>query len=486
MVLNIMRSRKFKQRALAILAVIFIPAFLFWGISGTLSNRQDVIGKINGDTILANEFAKSREAMKIQVILSNFTNYPAIQRILNNRELLNYMAWERLILLDEAQKKRIKITNQDVIGFISTHPLFQKNGVFDKNIYNTLLKDTLMVHPRDFEEYIRGNLAVQAVRKDILKDVNVQEEEIEEFYKKNFGKINCSYLIIGENVLDENIKITETDIEEYYELYKETFYDPARVEIEYIQATYSTPAEQRQIRKKLTSVYAKFLSGNDSFLQTAEKAGLTCKKPENFSREKLPESVPHSGEFLQTAFTLPEGEISSSIYSAPDNGTAYMIHKIKNYPRRYKSFDEVKNNIKKPALAMKRLKLSKQKAEEIYADMSVRGLSLEEAADSLDTEIKTAKGIGPEDYLENFGLAGELIYSMENAREGEPLHPVNSKKGVIIPRLDKRLPPDKEDLSEKHDRIKEVLLVKKQTKVFDDWFKAKEKKIKLEADLKEI
>ena len=396
------------------------------------------------------------------------------------------MAWERLILLDEAKRKKITITNQDLVKFISTHPLFQKNGVFDNAVYTTLIRNTLSLLPRDFEEYVRENLAVQTVRQEILKDINVSEEEIIDFYNMNFGQINCSYILVDDSLLPPELDTTEADLKEYYELHKDNFYDPAQVQIEYIEIPYSSTAENEQARKKLTSLYSKLISGDKTFRETALENGVKYSKPDIFSSENLLPEVPFFREFYETAFTLNKDEISPSIYSHPEKGSAYIIHKIENYPRQYKSYDEMKNALKDPALEKKRLALSKQKADELYTEMLTQGLSLEELSDEYNLRIKTSGQIGFDGYIENFGPTRNLLSKMENVAEGETIASVVSLKGVIIPRLDKRFPPEEKDFAEKKDRIKNLLLVRKQTKALDEWFNSKKTKVQLQADIKEL
>ena len=486
MVLNIMRSKKFSRRVLAVFAVVFIPAFLFWGVSGSLSGRQPLVGMISGHKITSKTFIESREGMKVQIILGNYTNYSAIQKILQNRELINNMTWERLILLDEAKRKKITISNEDVVNFIASHPLFQKNGVFDKTIYNALLKNTLSLLPRDFEEYVRENLAIQAIRQKIIKDINVSDEEIVDFYNNTFGEINCSYVLIDESLLSEDLAPTDTELKEYYDVHKDSFFDPAQVQIEYIEIPYSNTSENEQARKALTSAYSKIITEGKTLQKIAENAGLTYKKPDIFSAESLIPDVPFFEGFYETAFTLNEGEISPLIYSHPEKGSAYMIRKIKNYPKVYKSFEDMKDDLKEPAKETKRLFLSKQKADELYSEMKQQELTLENLADKYALNIKTSGNIGLDSYIENFGPTEKLISKMKDVSEKETIPSVVSLKGVLIARLDARIPPEEKDFAEKKARIKNLIFAQKQTKALEDWFKSKANTAQLQSNIAEL
>ncbi len=66
------------------------------------------------------------------------------------------------------------------------------------------------------------------------------------------------------------------------------------------------------------------------------------------------------------------------------------------------------------------------------------------------------------------------------------LEPIASVKSVIITRLDKRYPPDEKDFAGKKDRIKQMLLIRKQGEAFDSWFVKRSESAKLKVDLNEL
>jgi len=98
---------------------------------------------------------------------------------------LEEQAWDRLIMVEEAKRKRVSISDKEVIDFISTMAFFQdKNGSFDQRAYNVILSNTLRQSPREFEEDIRENLIILKLTQDIVKDLSVSKAEIAEALEK--------------------------------------------------------------------------------------------------------------------------------------------------------------------------------------------------------------------------------------------------------------------------------------------------------------
>ncbi len=174
MVMNILRSKKVTRNVLLALLVLIIPAFVLWGVGG-LSKKPPMVGQIGNRKIFPDAFAKSRKGIRIQILFTYYQNYETLKKILQNRALVNHMAWERLVFLTASRDQRIKITDKDILFFISNHPLFQRKGAFDKEAYNYILRNNLSVEPREFEELVRENLQIRQFRQDLVNVIDVSE-----------------------------------------------------------------------------------------------------------------------------------------------------------------------------------------------------------------------------------------------------------------------------------------------------------------------
>ena len=93
MVLNILRSKKVAKKVLLGLLILIVPAFVLWGV-GNLGEGPPSVGKISGRTISARDLAESVQGIHAQLVFSYYGDFQALNRILQNRSLINNMAWE--------------------------------------------------------------------------------------------------------------------------------------------------------------------------------------------------------------------------------------------------------------------------------------------------------------------------------------------------------------------------------------------------------
>jgi len=175
-----LRQKKIMKRVLWVLAAIIIPAFVLWG-AGSLGDRGKFAGIISGRKISLNEYMSALRAVKNEALMTYGSQFYQFADQLNLEE----QAWDRLIMVEEAKRKRVSISDKEVIDFISTMAFFQdKNGSFDQRAYNVILSNTLRQSPREFEEDIRENLIILKLTQDIVKDLSVSKAEIAEALEK--------------------------------------------------------------------------------------------------------------------------------------------------------------------------------------------------------------------------------------------------------------------------------------------------------------
>jgi hypothetical protein len=483
MVMKQMRSKKFARRALAIIAVLFIPAFILWGVGSVSSRDKTLIGKIYGNKIFIDDLAESRRAVRIQLITSGTADAETFREITGNRELMNRMAWERLILLEAARNKGIRTPNEEVVEFISAHPLFRKNGRFDNTRYKTILANTFRITPRDFEEAVRENLDVRKIRQEIIADAKIEENQITSFYMARFGKYSFSYVPITREAFPEDPKISDEDLKTYYEKYREHFYTPQEATIEYLIGEYETRSERDAFRGRVTSLYSSIIEEDVPLKSKAGQAGMEFGEAGPFSREDIVPGIPFSQDFYDTVFDLGPGETSQPLFiSSGDNGYALIIKKTGHTPRSKRTFDEVKQELRTAVLETERTRMLRAKAMELYD----RYGSLESIATETSLPVRTTGKVGRDSYIDNFGPASLLIEEAAGSNEGTLLPPVSSGMRVIIPRLDKIFPPDKADLEEKRSSIEGLLLRQAHAEKFENWFREHSDKVELNTDLAEV
>jgi peptidyl-prolyl cis-trans isomerase D len=485
MVLQTLRSKKFAKRVLIVLLILIIPAFVLWG-AGNIMTRPGPVGKISGRKVSVEDFMESRQAVKTQILFAYYNDMDTLNKILQNRSLVNFMAWERLMLLDSLGRKDFKVTNDDVIYFITHHPLFQRNGVFDRNIYGYVLRNNLSTEPRQFEEFVRQNLRVRAFRHYLTKDVSVSDEELREAYRKSHDKVNISYFLIDKSTFSGEVAVTDEEARSFYAKNKDIFFEPEKVDVEYIEFPYASSDEKESVLRKIEKMYPELVRESSRFGEIAGSYGLRHGDTGPFSRDNVVPGITFFSGFQDAAFSLKEGEISSPVFSSPDKGVAYILRKTRIIPRKPLTFEEARKEITTTLKDEKCLELANRAAIGLFDEISTGGITFKEAAERARAEIRATGDIDINGYIENVGPSGEIVLLALDAGTGRVMPPVPTKKGAFLGRVERILHADEKVFESQKEEFRDDILSRKQMAVMDKWFKENRGKTKLYKPLEEF
>lgn len=176
-----LRQKRVMKRVLWILALIIIPAFVLWGAGG-LRESRNYAGMLFGKRVKFDEYRAGFDAVKNRALLTYGSKFYELQDKLNLEEA----AWEHLIMLKEAKRKKIKVSNDEVITRIASFPFFQdKSGSFDHRAYALILNGTFRTEPREFEEEMRQFIMIEKLVQGVFSDLpEPTDSEIEAEIKK--------------------------------------------------------------------------------------------------------------------------------------------------------------------------------------------------------------------------------------------------------------------------------------------------------------
>ncbi len=469
MVMNILRSRKFAKKVLFGILILIIPAFVLWGV-GSLGKGPKPIGKIGSQKIYPRDLIESLQGVKIQLLFSYYGDFDTLNKIMQNVSLVNQMAFERLVLLNAAQKNRIKISDDEVRSYISFQPIFQRNGIFNDEVYNYILRNTLSLQPRSFEELIRQNLKVMVFRNNLLKDVVVTDAELLRFYKMLNDKVKISYLLVDKELFEQDAVIAPQKVRESYESNKEKFLTPAKIDIEYIEISYENVKERDEAIDALKKVYPSLQKSPETLSQAAEENGFKHGTTGPFYREELIPGIKFSKKVHEVAFNLKKGEVSIPVIPSSEKGEIYILRKIEDYPPRALSFDEVKDFIYSTLKEQEKLKLAAKKGDEIYGKIVAKNTTLNKAAKELGRQVESTDFLTSNSYIENIGPAKTIVTMALETEPGNITSPIQTAKGTLIVETEKIIPADEAKFEENKKNLRKALLNQKQISVLDKWF----------------
>lgn len=231
------QSFRNQKRWLMLLAMILIiPAFVFIGINGysRLNPDANAIAKVDGKGIQPEEFdaAKRNHIERIRVQQGGSVDSSLFDTPEANAAILYNLTTEKAVnaLL---QHHYINISEQEAINFIKNAKAFQKDGKFSPELYQNYLAATGK-SDEQFVYELRRDLAKDLVINAVSRTVIVPAKTAEFLNAALREEREVRTLVFSPDAYRKDVKITEEQIQKFYDDNKEMFRVPQTLDIEYV------------------------------------------------------------------------------------------------------------------------------------------------------------------------------------------------------------------------------------------------------------
>lgn len=174
--------RKNVKAFLWCIAIVFIGGVFLWNFS--TRRLIDSVVRVNGTKIPYSSFLDSVNAR----IRNWYDQNPEgeltdEQRREIKSEVLNSLIQEEL-LLQEAKKYGIHVSQSEVINTIRSLPQFQREGKFEPRLYFYVLQNYFRTEPAVYENQIKRVITNQKMRDFIISSVKVTDQEVKDEYER--------------------------------------------------------------------------------------------------------------------------------------------------------------------------------------------------------------------------------------------------------------------------------------------------------------
>lgn len=331
--LKVFRKKAVSRIILWGLLILILPAFVMWG-SASMSRSKEkgpaYVGFINNKKVSFDELYGAISGVRTQIILNYFNQPAVLDALLGNKPLLAKLAWDRILMLNEAKKMKITVADKEVVAFLETHPLFLRNGKFDDRFYSYMLRNNIGLEPRAFEEAVRENITIQKLGAVITKDMKITDEELADEYKKEFSKIKLSYLLVPLKDFLDKVKVDENAVKDFYDKHKNEMMMKSPLQgaipdrmatLEEAKATIENRLKEIEARKLAAEnsedIYKKINgrmeSGKESFDKAASKLSFTIKSTAFLSRTDNAEDIGNMAPVFDASSQLKDSEVSKPL-----------------------------------------------------------------------------------------------------------------------------------------------------------------------------
>ncbi|MFZ0612314.1 MAG: SurA N-terminal domain-containing protein [Desulfobacterales bacterium] len=220
-----------------------ILAFIPFGY-GIYQDRRDVkVATVNGSPVRLEEYTRQYNNL-VEQVRRNFggtLNEETLKGLRLKEQALNQLIDQKLMLA-EAAKLGISVSDQELAESISKIEAFQTAGVFDPKRYEYVLS-RLHLTQDGFEADQKRSLLVDKLSQFVTTSVKVSDAEALDWYKWNNSQVNLRYVKFPADHF-KNIDASAEEIGAWFEAHKETYKTEVEVKARYVHVDPKTYVER--------------------------------------------------------------------------------------------------------------------------------------------------------------------------------------------------------------------------------------------------
>lgn len=518
--LDVMRKHAQSWVIKGLFIIIIIVFILLYTAPGDKGTGLQVVATVEGSDITLSEYQRSYDNLMnvYRNIFKEGISEDMLKMLKLKEKALDNIIESRLIL-KEADRLGLKVSDAELVESVSKYPAFQKDNLFDKAQYMALLKANRLT-PAEFEEGQRKSLLVGKVEgiikegvkvsddeileayarqkekvnieivkiepRDFLKDVKVPEDEAREYFSKNKdslklpARVKVEFLTINSQDVEKGINITEDDLRKYYEKNSDRFKKPEGGERPFaevmgqVAAMFRGEKGEEVMRERIYKIKEDAAKAK-GLEETAGKENLHLTKTGFISAGDMIEGIGQNPDFYREAFTLKANEVSQPVRTS----TGYaLLRVVERQEVRVPQYEDVKDKVFAAISQKKAEEMALKKGEALLAGLLEGKLNMSKLPyKSQETGLFARGGAVPN----MAGASDEMNKAAFSLTKDKPFpaKPFSVSGVTYIFKLKDRLEADKEGLKTEEASIRERVTGQKGEEALRAWLKIARTKAKI-------
>lgn len=512
--------RKYKQSIIikgvfTIIVLSFIGTiFLIWGEGEEGFKGSGYAIKVNGEKIPYDQYSRAYDRMKesLQQIYGQPIS-PEMEKQMGMRRMVVDSLVNTTLVRQEAKRMGVKVTDDDVVAAISHMPFFQNDGVFDRGLYERVLREN-RITPAAFESAKREELLMEKARKQILDKVTVSDQDLLQYYHKTRDRLELQFVSFSPAELRGSVKVTEQELNAYLQQHGKEFMTAEEIRLSYvlvppgnaggvavnddeIQAFYRRNIDRYQekgdilpleeVKERVRAEAQREKGAKLAFEKTADALNKNLKSADLnaaarmlgaqvadtplFTAKNPPAAIAGETELVRKAFLLKEGELGGPLETSKG---VYLFKVTKRNPAIVPPLSAVRARVEKRVIDEKAAELARSKAAEALAGMA-KG-TFAGALQETGSFAYSGKGEVPK-----IGVSLELMEAATTLTSASPAAKspflINGRWYAV--RLKQRIAADAAGFQKEKEQLRQTLLPKKQNDAVETWLKGLRDKAKI-------
>lgn len=219
------------QVLLGLIIVVFI---LFFGWSMRSAQRPTYVAKVNGDPIDFRSYQQAYNGLVsiYQEAYRNELNADRIRELGLGKRALDQLV-DRTLLLQEASRRRLRISEDEVRAAIEGQSVFHEGASFSKPLYLRVLEANRLT-PLEYENAKKMELQLQKVEAAVREEAAVTDAEVEQEFRDRNDRVAVEYAAFSPSAYEAEVTPTEKALAEYHQAEAEAFRRPEKRAARYV------------------------------------------------------------------------------------------------------------------------------------------------------------------------------------------------------------------------------------------------------------
>ena len=518
--LSIIRKKK-ESIIIKIVFVIIVLSFvgtifLVWGkgSDGMGGGQDGFAAKVNGTRIKLEEYQSAYQRIRdmYQQIYGQSIP-PEMEKMLGLKKIALDGLIDNLLVMKEAKSLGIKASKEEVANSIEAMPMFQKDGKFNFDQYQQVLKSNRMT-AKDFEEGQEADVILKKVRQSVKDKIVMTDADALAQYKKENDRLELEYLAYAPSDVAAEVKLSDAELNDYLQKNQAAFKTAEKVALSYIlvdpalQAAKTTVTEEEiqtfyqknidrwqgkdgiqplsEVKDKVKAEAIRQKAAKQAYERAADtlykniKSGdlnliaglLNLKVQETGLFSAAAPAAPLAGEaaVVKKALELKQGELGGPVET---NRGIYILKAKERKAAVVPPLAEIRSAVEEKAKAAKAIELARQKGEEAARQLSSKAV--------LKVQNTGLFGFSAKGDIPTIGASPEMMEAVFKLSVGQsPATPFKVGNRWYAVRVKNRVEAPKAQFEASKEELKKKMLPKKQEEELDKWIKGLRAKAKIE------
>ncbi|OGQ76874.1 MAG: hypothetical protein A3G94_08160 [Deltaproteobacteria bacterium RIFCSPLOWO2_12_FULL_60_16] len=253
--LDFLRKKK-RSWVITLFLAIIVLVFVLWGVGSYVNEpRLESVAEVNGEVISQRELeVHYQRLVELYRGLFKGTLTQETLRGLNLRGAIVEELVQKRLLLQEARRLGLEVSDEEIMEAIARAQEFQVDGRFSKNRYLQVLRSN-RVSPAQFEVERREQITIQKLYDIIQDSLQVTDGELRERYRLEQERVNFYFVRLAAGDFVSRVQVTREEIKNYYQRNREALKEPLKVQVEYLRYPFDYFSSQVQIGEKEAEDY---------------------------------------------------------------------------------------------------------------------------------------------------------------------------------------------------------------------------------------